>query len=94
MDALCFKLKSRYSPAIITRLNSKIIGIEFANSEGSIVIQKGTNSGRFTVSYPALILQPNGNKKCEQTTSNNILEEGLFWILNQINTNGWVMPEC
>ncbi len=93
MEELYFKLKSTYGQAKIIQVSPNLIEVDFKNSKETIIIQKGTVPNRFTVFYPQLIVLHNGKKKEEYSTSTDILQEGLFWILKQIKKHGKVLPK-
>ena len=93
MQELFNNIKSRFGKGKITLKNAEIIEITFENSEEPILIEKELSLHRYTISYPQLIIHQNGNKTNNYTTSNNLLEEGVFWIINQVQRNGKVLPE-
>ncbi len=91
MDLLS-ELKSCYQQAEITILDGQI-KIQFEKAKDEVLI-KEENNNRYTVSYPKL--KKIGHKKQYRedfTTSKSILKEGMFWILNQVQKNGKVLPE-
>jgi len=92
MNELYNNLKHRFGQEKMVLKNSKVIEITFNNCKEIIVIQKGATDYQFTVSYPEL-KDDKGQKIDTFTTVNNIMEEGVFWILNQISKNGKVLPE-
>ncbi|WP_378291817.1 hypothetical protein [Aquimarina rubra] len=92
MEELYIDLKSRYGQAEINLINLETIEVYFSKAKEPVIIQKGSESGYFMVSYPKLTSEHNGIKE-EYTTSPKVLFEGLLWILKKVNRDGKVLPE-
>lgn len=91
---LTFEIKSRFQQANIIKLNTELTIFEviFKNAVNSVFITLD-NENRFTVSYPILKKDYKGNTELSNQTSSNTLLAGVFWILEQVEKNGKVMPE-
>lgn len=92
MEALFFDLKSRYGKAEISQIEPESIQVLFPNATEPVIIQKGSEPGRFVVSYPKLIREGKAKRE-DYVTSRNVLSEGLFWILGKVKKHGKVIPE-
>lgn len=92
MNSLYLDLKTRYGQAEIHLLDSETIEVNFNRAKESVIIQRGEEQGRYTVSYPQVVVN-HSQKKDDYTTSHKVLKEGVLWVLNKVNKNGKVLPE-
>jgi len=83
------KIKSRYPEADINELDDESFEVLFENAYEGVVVIKLIEEGRYDVQYPKYI-----DKGTTKTVfSKNILGEGVFWVLKQVENFGKVMPE-
>lgn len=60
---------------------------------GVIVSVAGLPEGRYSVTYEELHTKPNGDGTVRETTSSEVLFEGLAWITRKVIEDGFVTRE-
>ncbi len=93
MNSIISEIKGKFPKANITQLESNMVEVNFAKAKDSVIIQV-QEDGKFTVSYPALeVDRMRKIKQLEFRTGQNLLKEGVFWVLSQVEKYKQVMPE-
>ena len=94
MQHLLSVLQGNFPKANIRQLDEQMVEVSFQNAKESIIIQQQQESERYMVSYPKLIVDSTRRiRKEEIVTNSNILLEGVFGILKQVQKHGKVLPE-
>lgn len=90
---LLLELKRNYKKANINQKDSSSVEITFkAGSDPIIIIEEG-EVGKYSIQYPELKKSAKGKHKTEFVSAENILIEGVHWILKQVERNGMVRPD-
>ncbi|NNF97738.1 MAG: hypothetical protein HKM93_00005, partial [Desulfobacteraceae bacterium] len=88
-------LKSRFKQTKIQKISSNpdIIEVVFPEKGCLVTVTEDLKTGRYSASYPELVKDDRGGWKTEDGFSQNMLIDGVFWILKQVKRYGKVRPE-
>lgn len=89
------QIKSRYKNTRIEKISEEPASVEisFPQKRCSVVVSENKETGRYSAGYPELVRDGRGGWKIEDGFSQNMLIEGVFWILDQVNRHGGVRPD-
>ena len=73
--------------------NSKSIAVVFPDAKSSVLVTEDPKTGRFAATYPALVSDGKGGWRNDEGFRKDMVSAGVFWILDQVQRHGKVMPE-
>ena len=92
---LATKIKSTIGNIEVEEIARDPLSIEvrFGNGGQPVTVTEGSTHGRYSANYQAIVRDGRGGWRTEECCSEDMLIDGVIWILKQVEKNGRVWPE-